>query len=350
MTQMSPGANAPPACSRLGHRLAVSFSVCLASLLGLWLSGCGWGSDDHPSVVVYTALDRGFSEPILNKFEQETGIRVQARYDTESTKTVGLVNAIRGEKQRPRCDVFWNNEIVNTIRLQNEGLLEAYAPAAAAQFPAPFKDATGYWINTDLVPPGAEPKLLAELAEAKWQGKVAIAKPLFGTTATQAACLDALWGTERAAAWFAALKANGVRIESSNKAVALAVGAGRAAVGITDTDDAIEELASHRPVKIIYPDAGPDQDGVLFIPNTLALVKGAPHPEAARKLIEFLLRPEIETMLANGPSAQIPLNPLVTTVTQVETPKTVKAMPVDFAKAAEAYERVARYLEDNFLK
>ena len=62
-------------------------------------------------VVVYTALDRDFSETIFDKFTEETGILVRAKYDTESTKTVNLTNALIEEANRPRCDLFWNNEI-----------------------------------------------------------------------------------------------------------------------------------------------------------------------------------------------------------------------------------------------
>ena len=47
-----------------------------------------------------------------------------AKYDDESTKTVGLTNVIIQEAGRPRCDVFWNNEILNTLRLEEKGLLE----------------------------------------------------------------------------------------------------------------------------------------------------------------------------------------------------------------------------------
>ena len=71
-------------------------------------------------VVVYTALDEQFSRPIFEQFTAETGIRVLAKYDTESTKSVGLTQALLAERARPRCDVFWNNEIVNTLRLATQ--------------------------------------------------------------------------------------------------------------------------------------------------------------------------------------------------------------------------------------
>src|SRR4029079_13753312 len=85
------------------------------------------------TIVVYSALDREFAEPVLNDFTKVTGIRVLAKYDDERTKTVGLTNALIQEANRPRCDVFWNNEILNTLRLEQRGLLAAYdSPAGAA--------------------------------------------------------------------------------------------------------------------------------------------------------------------------------------------------------------------------
>jgi len=102
-------------------------------------------------------------------------------------------------------------------------------------------------------------------------------------------------------------------------------------------------------VAIVYPDREPDQLGTLFIPNTVAMVKGCPHPDAARRLIDFLLSPASEAMLARGPSAQIPLNPVVEPPRSIETPTSVKGMPVDFAAAAEKWDAVMGFLEREFL-
>lgn len=311
-------------------------------------------------VVVYVALDREFSEPILTEFERQSGLKVLAKYDSESTKTVGLVNALRAEKERPRCDVFWNNEIVNTVRLKQDGLLQVYAPPGAKDFPATFRDPDETWtgfaararillVNTDLVKPEAEPRSIYDLIAPQWKGRVGLAKPLFGTTASHAACLFGELGEAKAAEFFAALKANGIRTESGNKAVALAVSAGRLAFGLTDTDDAIIEVEAKKPVKIVYPDAAPDQMGVLFLPNTVSLLKGAPHPEAGQKLIDYLLSPAVEIALAKAEGAQIPLNPAVTAPTRVKTPREVKAMPVDFDRAASLFQTASDYLEQNFL-
>src|SRR3954465_4164398 len=80
------------------------------------------------SVVVYSALDREFSEPILKAYAKQTGVKVLPKFDVESTKTVGLTNLIVAERARPRCDLFWNNEILNTLRLKEKGLLAPFHP------------------------------------------------------------------------------------------------------------------------------------------------------------------------------------------------------------------------------
>ena len=157
-------------------------------------------------------------------------------------------------------------------------------------------------VNTKSVSEAERPKGLADLVNPRWKGKIGIAKPLFGTTATQAACLFAAWGEEKAKAFFRELKANEVQVFSGNKQVATAAGSGQIALGLTDTDDATGEIEAGSPVAIVYPDREPGQLGTLFIPNTLAMMKGAPHPEAARRLADLILSPEVEAALARGPA------------------------------------------------
>ena len=344
---------------RLRRRLSAFFPALLPILLAVCVTSAGCWCRSGPEVVVYTALDSEFCEPILADFTRETGIMARAKLDTESTKTVGLAEAILAEAQRPRCDVFWNNEILNTLRLQQRGLLEVYPCPAARDYPAEYRSPQGTWhgfaararvlvVNTDLLPEGRRPESVEDLADPKWRGKAGIAKPLFGTTATHAACLFAYWGDDRAMKFFQQLKANDVKILSGNKQVALSVAAGQLAFGLTDTDDAIIEQEKGLPIAIVYPDQAPDDMGTLFIPNTVAIIRGGPNPESARRLVDYLLAPGVEAKLAAGPSAQIPLNRTVDAAVRVATPRSVKAMPVDFEAAAAKWDTAAKFLRDRF--
>jgi len=341
---------------RASHLLA---GVAVAVIVGCGRDRDGARPVTKPRVVVYSSLDREFSEPVLKAYAARAGVEVLSKFDVESTKTVGLTNLIRTEAGQPRCDLFWNNEILNTLRLKEQGLLEPFHPAHAGELPATFKAKDGTWygfagrariliVNTKLVAEADRPKGIKDLLDPRWKGKIGIAKPLFGTTATHAACLFVAWGDDKARSFFRNLKANGAQVLSGNKQVATAVGSGQAAIGLTDTDDAMGEVEAGSPVTIVYPDREPDGIGTLFIPNTLALIKGAPHPEPARELADHLLSPEVEATLATGPSAQIPLLSSTKTAARVETPKTVHAMEVDFEQAVKLWDRVAAFLEGEF--
>jgi iron(III) transport system substrate-binding protein len=328
-------------------------------MIPLWLSvlaGC-WSAPDR-QVVVYTALDREFSEPILQDFEQRTGIRVLAKYDVESTKTVGLVNAIIQERNRPRCDLFWNNEILHTLRLERLGMLDRYESPQAADFPETFRSPEGSWhgfaarirvllVNTDIVPEDKRPDSILDLIDPQWQGRVGVAKPLFGMTATHAAVLFDTWGDERARDFFQQLRAN-AQILAGNKQVALAVSSGQIAIGWTDTDDAIIEQDKGMPVEIVYPDQGEGQMGALFIPNSLALIQGSAHGDEARQLIDFLLSPEVEARLASGDSAQFPLSRQVDVPSRAQGDVPIRHMQADFASAAAGWEPAAEFLREVF--
>ena len=332
--------------------------ILIPTLLAVvpWLVGC---LEDHAqSVIVYTALDEEFSRPIFADFEQATGIVVEAKFDTESTKTVGLVTTILGERARPKCDVFWNNEILHTLRLQREGFLRPYDSAAAAGYPPSVQAGDKGWygfaararvllVNTEIVPVEKLPTSIEDLIDDEWKKRVAIAKPLHGTTASHAACLFAHWGAPRAQDFFRAVKDN-AQVLSGNRQVARAVARGVAAFGLTDTDDAMIEIEAAMPVAIVYPDQGESQMGTLFIPNTLALINRSPHPSAAERLVDYLLSPSVEERLARGPSAQIPLNTKVTVPLRVETPRTIRAMDVDFTRAAAEWDAAAAFLLELF--
>jgi iron(III) transport system substrate-binding protein len=326
--------------------------------LAIVLPGCNHG----PQVIVYCAHDREFAEPMLQRFEQATGIKVVARYDSEANKAVGLYEELIREAPRPRCDVHWNNEILATIRLQQQGILAPYASPAAEPFLPQFKAKDHTWtafaararviiVNTDKAP--SMPRTLEDLTSPEWKGRIAMAKPLFGTTATQAACLFQVWGDAPAEEFYRKLHANQVEIVPGNKQVAVAVGSGQYAAGLTDTDDAFAELDAGKHVAIVFPDADAKPDskrGVLFIPNTLAMVKNCPHPLEAKQLIDYLLCPEIEAALALSESRQIPLNPEVKIDLPkgLPTPQTVTALPVDFEQAAQKWESSQAFLVQEF--
>lgn len=333
-------------------------------LVAVLATGCKKAED---RVVVYCAQDQEFAQGVFADFRAEAGLEVAPKFDTEANKSVSLAAELEREKDRPRCDVHWNNEILATIRLARQGAYEPYESANAAPFPDWTKAKDRTWqafaararvliVNTNLVPEADRPRSLLDLTAPTWKGKVAIAKPQFGTTATQAACLFEVLGPDAAKGFFRGLKANEVKVVAGNKQTARGVAAGDFAVGLTDTDDALIELNAGKPVALVFADAGGHSAhprlGVLYIPNTVAVVRGSPNAAGARRLVDYLLRPETEARLAAGGGFQIPLNPHAKAdlPAALVPPAKVKVMAVDWDRAADRWEEAQMFLRDEFAR
>lgn len=295
-------------------------------LAALWLlASCGLASPER-RVVVYTSVDQVYAEPILQKFEQQTGIRVQAVYDVEATKTVGLAQRLVSEKNYPRADVFWNGEFLQTLFLKEQGVLAPATFSAAGALPANYVDPQGFWaafggrarvilINTERIAPGDEPASTFDLlSEAYPPDTIGMAYPMFGTTSTEAAAFYALLGADAARQFYQNVARRGIRILDGNSVVRDQVASGQLAWGLTDTDDACGAIERGAPVKMIFPNQAEGQPGTLIIPNTVARVAGGPNPESAQTLIDYLLSPEVEAQLVEMNWVQVPSRPLPATV------------------------------------
>jgi iron(III) transport system substrate-binding protein len=288
----------------------------------------------------------------MRAFEHQTGIRVGAVGDTEQTKTTGLANRLRAERNRPQADVFWSSEVFNTINLAEEGVLDGYEPGAAPGWPEGFRDAHHRWYGfaararvivyaPDRVAPPDRPQTWMDLTRPVFKDRIVMADPRFGTTGGHLAAMKVYWSRVVGSAYYDAflmgLAANGVRLlPSGNAGVVQAVADGEADLGLTDTDDVWAARARGLDVDLIYPRHHVDPDaaggGTLLIPNTVARVKGGPHPRAACRLIDFLLSEQVERMLAESVSHNIPLRPgLAASYPQYAVPDPLRA---DYARAA----------------
>ena len=305
------------------------------------------------TVTVYVSTDRVFSEPILREYEKRSGVKVNAVYDTEETKSTGLANRLLAEKARPQADVFWSNEPVRTLVLKSRDVLASYRSPSAEGIPAALLDPDGYWTgfsarirviayNTKTVTPKDAPQSIFDLADPKWKGQVAMADPRFGSTSFHVAALYALAGNDKMDDFFRRLKANGVRIVEGNSVVRDLVARGEVKTGLTDTDDVNVAIENGQPVGMVLPDR--DGLGVPVMPNMVSLIAGAPHPDEARQLIDYLLSADVERQLAQSEAVQIPLHAGVPGPKNIPPIETFKPMTLDYAKAASRVEDVTKRL------
>lgn len=335
----------------------LAISAAVVALISL--SVLSWLSQPPPeALVVYCAHDSIYSEEILLEFERRTGIQVVKRFDTEATKSLGLVNLLLTEKDNPQCDVFWNNEVLGTMRLKEAGVLAPYSGPGAQRIPPAFKDPDGHWtgfaarlrvgiINSATGTPPHEDPISAE-SNADLSG-MAIAKPLFGTTLTH---YSALWyelGGEPFKDWHNSRIERGLLVVTGNAVVKNLTAEGQCTFGWTDTDDYYLAVDDARSVDFM-PLRTPSGK-TICIPNSVAMIRGTQRSAAAKKLIDFLLSQEVETRLANSRSRQIPLGP----VNSNELPQEVRHLAtlaeeaVDLNKLQQARHECREWLESIYV-
>ena len=323
---------------RRGVLVAAGVLMCFA---------CRRGANE---VVVYTSVDQPFSEPIFKEFEKRSGMKVLAVYDTEETKSTGVVNRLIAEARQPQADVFLSGDPVRPFLLIKRGLVQPYPSPAAASVPAHFRAPDGTWtgsaararillVNKQKVSAAEMPKSVRDLAAPRWKGQTALANPLFGTTTMHIAALFGVWGEDKGRAFLDDLKTNQARIASSNGEVKRLVTAGEVAFGLCDTDDAAEALHDGAPVEVVYP----DQEGVgtLVMPTAVVLMNG-PHPDAGRSLVDWLVSAEVDKRMAEL-AAHMPLRADIQ-VPGVRSASSFRSMQVDYARLGEEMERIQPWL------
>lgn len=325
--------------------------IQITLLLSLVLFRTAVGAE--PTVVVYVSEDQVFSEPILKDFEMDTGIHVKAVYDTEETKGTGVMNRLIAEKNNPQADVYWANEPIRAEVLKQKKISAAYRSPNSEGVPAIFKDSESYWtgfsararvfiVNRKA---GIKPDSLNAYVDPKLAGKGVMANPLFGTTATHVAALFTLWGDERAKQFLNALKSNGTQLASSNGESSDLVAAGEFEFALVDSDDAVNRMRQGKAVEMTCPDQGKNQLGCLILPNAAVLIRNSPHPDAGRRLVDYLLSKETERKLAFADCAQIPLHSGIETPKDVPKIDRLTTMPVDYAAVGRKLQAIQPWLK-----
>lgn len=331
---------------------------CAAWCLLLFTLGCTPQIEE--TVVIYSAADREYAEPILAAFERRhADTELVREYQSPSPTAGGLAELIESQRQQPQADVFWNSEILQTLRLEKAGLLRRISWDVPRDWPRHLRSPQGNWlgfasqarvllINRELLPePDSRPSSVLDLADPQWQDRCGVALPLTNSAATHFTILRDRLGAAEADKWFQRVKDNAV-VLPDDRQVAQAVSAGQLAFGLTDTDVALAEIDAGRSVEIVFPDQRPDQSGALRIPNTVAVLANCPHPVAAAELANYLVSSDTEGRLAMGVSGQFPVRPGHSQASRAQGDAPVRWMEVDFVSAAQQWDAAAAKLHEIF--
>ncbi len=325
-------------------------ALSLFALLGVACAGCSRSeSNDRQQparVVVYCSVDETYAREVLDRFESESAIEVAAIYDSEAGKTTGLVNRIIAESRagRPGADVFWSGELFGTLRLAELNLLERFDPPQAIGIPARFRDTINRWsamavrarvlaFDPTRTPPDQIPSRWEDLAKPEFAPHVAIANPLFGTTRGHVAAMFSLWGRGRGQRFLTGLRDGGALVLDGNSATVRAVMDGRARFAVTDSDDVWAARRAGATLDSRMLDMG--DGGTLLIPCSVGMIKGGPNRDAAKTLVDFLVSVEVERMLAQSESRNVPVRETLRKELNLSWPAETK---ISFQKIFESVE------------
>jgi iron(III) transport system substrate-binding protein len=254
-----------------------------------------------------TLLTEQASGPLAVAFEKRyPGIHVDVVRRDGST----LLRAIRDEATAHalKADVFDGTTTVGF--LMKDGLVEPYKADSVADIPSEFRDGDGYWTpqalyfqalgyNADLVPENDAPKTYEDLLDPKWKGKLVWSVDEDSLTGALGFIANVLYqeGDQKGMEYLRRLaKQDVVRLQSGGlNGVTVALANKRYPVGIT-IDNHHVVIANAEGAHVRWVAAKP----VLMLFNSIGLLKGAPHPNAAKLLIDFNLSVEGQTVLKRG--------------------------------------------------
>jgi iron(III) transport system substrate-binding protein len=346
------------------HWTIVGAVISVALVIsGMCVNGCGRSNSEQRTLVLYCATDREIAQDLIDAFGRESGIHVETKYDTEAAKAVGLVQAIRQEKNHPQCDVFWGGGPYFCTMLANDGCF-APAPAdlVAADGSAPH-DPQGRWlgfaasyrvliINTDVLPDAAErPHSYRDLVDPKYKGHIGIANPLFGGMAAHVAALFSALGEPESRQWLQGLRDNHCALCAGMADVKNRVASGELWFGITSTIDAHVAMIGGKPVTVVFLDQNPAEIGTFPWCHAAGIVAGAPHPKEAEAFLRFLLTTRTEKLLADGPGQNVGILPgsAAEHVKPAWIPDGVRTMNVDWSAAVAAQPAATRAIHEILL-
>ena len=240
---------------------------------------------------------------LFDKFSEET----KAKVEFLSMSSGEVIAKIKAEGGKPSADVWFGGGIDAFMKAKTDGLLEMYKPEGFDKIKEGFKDNEGYWISKGVTVVGflvnnkilqekglPVPKTWAEIVDPKYKDEIIMANPaVSGTSFANVKGLIDLYGEEKAWDYFKKLNDNVKFYGKRGKDPQEKTVAGEFGIGIIPIDKSAFDVAQKNNLTAIYP-----EDGLCWVPEGVAIFKNSPNLEVAKAFEDFILRPEIQQMIA----------------------------------------------------
>jgi iron(III) transport system substrate-binding protein len=270
-------------------------AFALAAAVGTTFAAPAWAQQ---KLFVYTSMKESMVGEIKTAFAKKYP---DIKVDFQSAGAGKLMAKIAAERESGKilADVLWTSEVPDFYQLKKDGLLQPYTPVEMKALLNPFTDWDGSFTavrlgtlgiayNTRLVK--EPPKTWADLTKPQFKGAYGIANPaLSGTAYMSVALLAKQFGWS----YFEGLRANGAKMGKGSGQVVDDTASGDLVASLAVDYITLDKVDKGATIALVYP---PE---MLVVPSPIAIFKGSPNAEAAKKLVDFLLSKEGQTIIAN---------------------------------------------------
>lgn len=310
------------------------------TLLGLLaLTACQDQTSETPgsgtaAISLYSGRSEALVEPIIEQFEQETGVQVNVRYGSTSQ----LATALQEEGDQTSADVFWGQDAGGLGAVHESGMLLPLPDSLQQQIPATFRSSAGTWVPTSArartlayAPARVDttdlPSSVFDVTDPEYRERVGWA-PTNASFQSFVTALRNLEGDERAREWLRAMKANGTKSYNNNTAIIEAIANGEIDFGLTNHYYLYRFKSEdpNYPVEQTFLQTG--DPGALVNVAGIGVLRTSDQQDAALRLVDYLISPEAQMYFANE-TYEYPVISDVNPSTQLASMETITEIQPD---------------------
>jgi iron(III) transport system substrate-binding protein len=277
-----------------------------------FLSAC---SVEKPTLTLYSGRGKALIEPILAKFTEETGIKVDVKY----AGTTQLAITLMEEGAQSPADVFWASDIGGLGAVTAAGLLQELDADLYEGLDPRFVGAERTWVatsnrarvlaySTARADAAALPASVFDLTQSRYAKRVGWA-PTNGTFQSFLSAMVKTHGRDAAKAWLEGMKANGAVAYANNNAIIQAIDAGEIDFGITNHYYLLRARQANAAIPIEQTFFAPGDIGNMLNLAGLGILKTSKHKQAAERLIAYLLTESSQEFFATT-TFEYPVKPI----------------------------------------
>jgi iron(III) transport system substrate-binding protein len=318
-------------------------NLLIAKMMILCSAAALADSPARSEITVYSGRTKDLVGPVIDRFSQETGIKVNVRYGG----TTELATTILEEGPNSPADIYFAQDAGGLGALAAEGRFRKLPDEILHRVSPKFRSRDGDWVgtsgrvrvavyNTNLLRAEDLPDSILDFTDPKWKGKIGWS-PTNGSFQAFVTAMRIQLGEEPTEKWLRGISANKPRVYPNNSSAVAAVAAGEVAVAFVNHYYLLiflREKGGSVPARNHFFRRG--DIGSLVNVAGVGILKSSRNPVAAAQFVEYLLRPETQGHFANAgkdneyPVVEgVPNDSTTKPLSEIETPD------VDLSKLAD---------------